>query len=221
MKNIVAPDLPTLVEQVEGALIDAIGMTWHTPFAMALSGGSTPKLLYQSLATTALIEWPKLELFFGDERPVPADHPESNFGMVKGALLDSLAPPKPVVHPMRAEQGEAEAYERLIRERVKEVRNGIPVLDLVLLGVGADGHTASLFPGSPLLEETQRLVAMNDEPRRMTITLPLINAAKRVWIIAAGPEKEAIVEKVQGISGPLPIQRVRPTDGELVWWVSR
>ncbi len=220
MKNIVAPDLAALVEQIEGALIDAVGMTWHTPFALALSGGSTPKKLYESLATTALIEWPKLELFFGDERPVPADHPESNFGMVKKALLDALHPPRPIAHPMAAEAGDAAAYEALIRSRVKELHEGIPVLDLVLLGVGADGHTASLFPGSPLLNETTRLVAMSEAPKRMTITLPLINAAKRVWIIAAGPEKKAIVEKVQGKPGDLPIQRVRPTHGELVWWTA-
>jgi 6-phosphogluconolactonase len=220
MKNIVAPDLATLVEQLEGALIDAVGMTWHTPFAVALSGGSTPKKLYESLATTALIEWPKLELFFGDERPVPAAHPDSNFGMVKRALLDPLNPPKPISHPMPAEAGDAAGYEALIRSRVKELHEGIPVLDLVLLGVGADGHTASLFPGSPLLDETTRLVAISQAPKRMTITLPLINAAKRVWILAAGPEKKAILEQVLGKAGGLPIQRVRPTHGELVWWTS-
>ena len=219
MKKIVTPDLATLVEQLEGALIDAVEMTWHTPFSIALSGGSTPKQLYASLAMTPLIEWPKVELFFGDERPVPPEHPESNFGMVKKVLLDVLAPPRPVAHPMAAEQGDAAAYEQLIRSRVKEVRDGVPVLDLVLLGVGLDGHTASLFPGSPLLEEKTRLVAMNENPKRMSITLPLINAAKRVWIIAAGPEKKAILEKVMGKSGDLPIQKVRP-EGELVWWVS-
>lgn len=103
---------------------------------------------------------------------------------------------------------------------MKEQRDGIPVFDLILLGVGSDGHTASLFPGSPVLEEKSRLVAMNEDPRRMTHTLPLINAAKRVWIIAAGPEKKAIIERVQGKTGELPIQRVRPTAGELVWWVA-
>jgi 6-phosphogluconolactonase len=220
MKNIVCPDLPTLVEELEGALIDAIEMTGHKPFSIALSGGTTPKVLYQSLAMTPLIEWPKVELFFGDERPVPYDHPESNFGMVKKALLDELGPAKVIAHPMPAEAGDTAAYEQLIRSRVKQERDGVPVLDLVLLGVGADGHTASLFPGSANLAETKKLVAMNESPRRMTITLPLINAAKRVWIIAAGPEKKAILERVQGKSGDLPIQKVRPDEGELVWWVS-
>lgn len=219
MKNIVCPDLPTLVETVEGALIDAIDMTWHTPFSLALSGGSTPKWLYQSLAMTPLIDWKKVELFFGDERPVPPEHADSNYGMVKKALLDELGQVKVITHPMPAAQGDTEAYEQLLRSRVKEARNGIPVLDLVLLGVGADGHTASLFPGSPVLDEKSRLVAMNENPKRMTLTLPLINAAKRVWVIAAGPEKKAIVERAQ-LPGDLPIQRVRPTDGELVWWVA-
>ena len=220
MKNIAAPDLPTLVEQLEGALIDAVEMTWHKPFTIALSGGSTPKILYQSLAQTPLSDWAKVELFFGDERPVPKEHPESNYGMVKKALLDQLGDVKVIAHPMPAEQGDAASYEQVIRSRVKEVRDGMPVLDLVLLGVGPDGHTASIFPGSPLLEEKTKLVAMNENPKRMSITLPLINAAKRVWIIAAGPEKKGIVERVQGKSGDLPIQKVRPTDGELVWWVA-
>ncbi len=220
MKNILCPDLPTLVEQLEGALIDAVEMTWHTPFSIALSGGKTPRLLYQSLAMTPLIEWPKVELFFGDERPVPLDHPESNYGMVKKALLDELGEVKVVAHPMPAEQGDAAGYEQLLRSRIKELHEGVPVLDLVLLGLGADGHTASLFPGSPQLAEKSRLVVMNETPKRMTMTLPLINAAKRVWIIAAGPEKKEILQRVQGKSGELPIQKVQPTHGELVWWVS-
>lgn len=215
MKIITAADLKELVELVEGALIDAIEMTWHKPFTLALSGGNTPKLLYQSLAMTPLIDWPKVELFFGDERAVPADHPDSNFGMVKAALLDHV---RVTAHPMSAEQGEVTSYENLLRARVKEQKDGVPVLDLVLLGIGNDGHTASLFPGSPVLDETSRLVAMNPEPKRMTFTLPLINAAKRVWILA-GPDKKDIVAKTMGKPGDLPIQRLRP-DGELVWWVT-
>ncbi len=217
MKIITAADLKELVELVEGALIDAIEMTWHTPFTLALSGGNTPKLLYQSLAMTPLIEWPKVELFFGDERAVPPEHPDSNFGMVKAALLDHLGKGKVTAHAMPAEQGEVTSYESLIRARVKEQRDGVPVLDLVLLGIGNDGHTASLFPGSPALNETTRLVAMNPEPRRMTFTLPLINKAKRVWVLA-GPDKKDIVAKTMGKPGDLPIQRLRP-EGELVWWV--
>lgn len=215
--NISCPNLPALVEQLEGAIIDAIEMTWHTPFTMALSGGSTPKALYQSMAMSPLIEWPKVELFFGDERAVPPEHADSNFRMVKKALLDEV---KVLAHPMKAEQGEADAYEALIRSRVKEVKNGIPVLDLVLLGLGTDGHTASLFPGTSGLTEKQKLVVMNEPPRRMTITFPLINNAKRVWIVAAGPEKKAIVERARAGGSDLPIHQVRPTHGELVWWVS-
>ncbi len=217
MKHITCADLTTLVEEVEGALIDAIGMTGHTPFSIALSGGATPRLLYQSLAMTPLIEWAKVELFFGDERPVPPEDPESNFGMVKAALLDHV---KVLAHPMRAAQGEAEAYEALIRARVPQVRDGVPVLDLVLLGLGADGHTASLFPNTPALGETAKLVVMNAPPQRMTITLPLINAAKRVWILAAGAGKKEIVERAKGAASGLPVQQVRPTHGELVWWVA-
>ena len=220
MKTIVCATPAELVEEVTGALIDAIGLTSHLPFALALSGGSTPKQLYQSLATTPLVDWSRVELFFGDERAVPPTHADSNFRMVKQALLEHV----PVVtHPMKAEEGAAADYEQLLRSRIKQTRDGVPVLDLVLLGVGPDGHTASLFPGSPELHETKALVVMDAEPhlgtRRMTITLPLINAARRVWILAAGAEKAAILGKVKGVAGELPIQKVNPSDGELVWWL--
>ena len=136
---------------------------------------------------------------------MPPDHADSNYRMVKEALLDHV---KVTAHRMRAEEGDAAAYEQLVRARMP--------LDLVLLGLGNDGHTASLFPGGSAVEETSRLVVMNDTPRRMSLTLPLINAAKRVWILA-GADKADIVARTKGVPGPLPIQRVQPT-GELVWW---
>ena len=220
MKTIVCPTAAALVEEVSGALIDAVQLTSHAPFAVALSGGSTPKQLYRALAMSPLIDWSRVELFFGDERAVPPTHPDSNFRMVKEALLDH-APA--IAHRMQAEEGDAEGYERLLRSRIKPQRDGVPVLDLVLLGVGPDGHTASLFPGAPELQEQKALVVIDAEPhlgtRRMSITLPLINAARRVWILAAGADKAAILRQVKGVAGPLPIQQVNPTGGELVWWL--
>lgn len=192
------------LEDVETALVDAIEMTDHAPFRIALSGGSTPKALYRSLALSPLIDWKKVELFFGDERPVPPDHADSNYRMVKEALLDHV---KVVAHRMPADVGDAEAYARVL---------GDAPLDLVLLGLGADGHTASLFPGGSAVEETTKRVVMNDAPPRMSITLPVINAAKRVWVLV-GPGKEDIVARTMGVPGPLPIQRVAPA-GEYVWW---
>lgn len=208
MKSIVCRSAAELVDQVESAFIDVVEMTGHTPVSIALSGGSTPKALYESLALSPLIDWKKVELFFGDERPVPPDHADSNYRMVKQALLDHV---KVVAHRMPADTGDAAAYEQLLRTRLK----GQP-LDLVLLGIGNDGHTASLFPGGSAVGETQRWVVMNDTPQRMSMTLPLINAAKRVWILA-GADKAGIVARTRGLAGPLPIQQVRPA-GELVWW---
>ncbi len=208
MKRIACASAQALVEEVEGALIDAIDMTGHAPFTIALSGGSTPKALYRALALSPLIDWKKVELFFGDERPVPPDHADANFKMVKDALLDHV---KVQAHRMPADTGDAAAYEQLLRARLKD-----GIFDLVLLGLGNDGHTASLFPGGSAVDETQRWVVMNDAPARMSITLPVINAAKRVWVLV-GADKADIVARTAGVPGPLPIQRVAPA-GELVWW---
>ena len=121
-------------------------------FSLALAGGSTPKRLYELLAEPPFrdgIPWDAVEIFFGDERSVPPEHPDSNYGMAHRALLSKV----PVAaHRMVAESGEADAYERLVRERVAEKRDGIPAFDLILLGMGKDGHTASLFPGTAALQ---------------------------------------------------------------------
>ena len=212
-------NLDALVEEVCGALADAVELSAHRPFTLALSGGSTPKRLYQAMAKSPLFDWSQLELFFGDERAVPPDHADSNYRMAKEALLGVPAR----LHRMEAERGDAEGYEQLLRSRLAAGSGGVPAFDLVLLGVGPDGHTASLFPGAPELDETARLVTMTQQPhlgvRRMSITLPVINAARRVWVLAAGAEKADVVARVKGIDGPLPIQRVRPQGGELRWWL--
>ncbi len=197
--------------------------------SIALSGGSTPKLLYETLAAPPFhdrVRWDRLELFFGDERAVPPHDPESNYGMVRRALLDHVPA---TAHRMAAETGDAAGYERLMGERIKARRDGFAVLDLVLLGIGKDGHTASLFPGTAALLEAQRWVVMNDVPqlqtRRMTMTYPLINRARRVWVLATGADKREIVAQclavlASGESAPQwPITGVRPLGGQLVWWL--
>src|SRR5205085_3455500 len=120
----------------------------------------------------------------------PPEHPDSNYGMAKRALLDHV----PVTaHRMVAEHGDAEGYARLLGERIARRRDGAPVLDVVLLGMGDDGHTASLFPGTAALTERTRWVVMNDVPqlktRRMTLTYPVLNAAEHVWMLIAGAGK--------------------------------
>jgi 6-phosphogluconolactonase len=191
-------------------------------FALALAGGSTPRLLYRTLAAPPFrdtIPWHRIQFFFGDERAVPLDHPESNYRMAREALLDTLGLR---AHPMPAAEGDAEGYELLLRRRVPAGNDGLPSFDLVLLGVGTDGHTASLFPGTAALAERKRLVVMNDVPalrtKRMTFTFPLLEAARRVWILATGAEKREVVARALGGDPDLPVSRVNPR-GELVWWL--
>jgi len=204
------------------------GLT-HAPFTVALSGGSTPKKLYELLVNEPYrdrVRWKDVEFFFGDERSVPPDHPDSNYGMAKRALLDHV-PSK--AHRMAAEQDDVKTYARLLSERITERRDGIPVFDLVLLGMGDDGHTASLFPGTAALAEGRRWVVMNDVPqlhtRRMTLTYPVLNAADRVWALIAGAGKRAVVAEClakaadPGDPPARPILGVRPTAGELVWFL--
>lgn len=201
------------------------------PFTVALAGGSTPKRLYELLASepyVGRVPWHQVEFFFGDERPVPPEHPDSNYGMAKRALLDQV-PAR--AHRMEAEKDDADGYARLLGERIAKRRDGAPVLDLILLGMGDDGHTASLFPGTAALHERTRWVVMNDVPqlltRRMTLTYPVLNAADRVWMLIAGAGKRPMVtECLAAAAHPedppaRPILGVRPTEGELIWFLDK
>jgi len=229
LQTIVSKDAADLARRVAERIQRLSEENGNGPRTIALSGGSTPKLLYETLADPPFrdsVRWNRLELFFGDERSVPPDHKDSNYRMANQALL-SHVPVK--AHRMHAETGEAAAYERLVRERIRANRDGIPVFDLILLGMGGDGHTASLFPGTKALEERQRLVVMNEVPqmqtRRMTFTYPLINAAQRVWVLVPGADKrQRVRECLDALAKPdgekpHPIVGVQPTHGELVWWL--
>lgn len=227
-RTIVEPDAAALARAV-GERVAELSRSAPAPVAIALSGGSTPARLYEVLAAPPLRErvaWGRLELFFGDERSVPADHPDSNYGLAERILLSKVPA---TVHRMEAERGAAEAYERRVRERVRAGPSGLPSFDLILLGLGEDGHTASLFPGTAALEERERLVVMNEVPQkgapRMTFTLPLLNAARRVWLLVAGEGKREIVERCRAARArgqrPVPVLAVEPSAGELVWWLDR
>ncbi|HEV2093196.1 MAG TPA: 6-phosphogluconolactonase [Rubrobacter sp.] len=196
-------------------------------FAVALAGGSTPKATYEVLARdhTGDVDWPNVHAFFGDERTVPPDHEDSNFRMALEALLDRV--PVGSVHRMRGElppDEAAAAYEEELKEFFGEVP---PVLDLVMLGIGADGHTASLFPETPALEATDRLVVANPVPKldttRLTLTVPVLNAARSVNFLVAGEGKaEALQEILEGGADPrrYPAKLVRPPGGP-TWMVDR
>lgn len=194
------------------------------PTTVALSGGSTPKVLYELLADPresfrARIPWSNTHFFWSDERHVPPDHPESNYRMAHEALLSRVPVPQGNVHRIHSEnpsaQQAADEYENTI----------VPRLDLILLGLGADGHTASIFPGSEVLHETKRLVAAPWVEKlntyRITMTLPLLNNGASIVFLVSGGEKAQIVKEV--LEGPkkYPAQFVQPTNGELIWMLDR
>jgi 6-phosphogluconolactonase len=177
---------------------------------VCLAGGRTPEPVYGELASASTIDWSRVEVFFGDERAVPPDHPDSNYLMVRRVLLSRVPIPAGQVHRMEAERSDREAAAR------EYERSLPPQLDILVLGMGPDGHTASLFPGSAALDERQRLVVpvigAKPPPQRLTITPPVIEAARRVAVIATGGDKAAMVARA--IEGPLspkevPVQLAR------------
>lgn len=200
-------------------------------FRVALSGGSTPQAMYGHLANETYrkqVDWAKVHLFWGDERCVPPDDPENNFGMARKGLLIRVPVPGVNVHRMEAERDDlgraAQDYEELLRRELDRDEHGFPRFDLVFLGMGADGHTASLFPGARGIRTTSRWVSTplvsKLGKRRMTLTLPVLNAARRVLFLVVGSEKAAMLRTVleEKLDPPLPSQLVQPTDGQR-WFV--
>ena len=201
-------------------------------FTLALSGGTTPRRVYELLASEefrGLVEWPNVHVFFGDERMVPPDHAESNFRMASEALLSRVPVPERNVHRIEGvgdAAANASAYESEMRGLFGEAE--WPRLDLVLLGMGDDGHTASLFPGTAVLEERRAWVAANWVEKlgawRVTLTAPAINAARHVLFLVNGAGKAARLREVlTGEHDPsrLPSQLIRPHDGTLEWLLDR
>lgn len=204
-------------------------------FSVALAGGSTPRRLYELLASEpyrSRVPWECVSVFWGDERCVPPDHPDSNFRMAAEALLSRVPIPPVNIYRMPAEQGDATeaaaSYEQTLRAFFKLEPISWPEFDLVLLGLGADGHVASLFPRSAALRETHRLVAASrggapDLPR-VTLTIPVLNHAARILWLVAGAEKSSVVREV--LTGPehpdeLPAEMIHPVRGSSVWLLDR
>lgn len=215
------PDSAALMEAaaLRIVLIGQQAIAERGQFVWALSGGATPRPLYELLASKRFahaLDWSRVQFFWSDERCVAPDHPDSNYRLARVALLDALALREDQVQRIRGEDDPtqaAEAYEQQVR-----AAGG---LDLVLLGMGGDGHVASLFPGSRALQETQRWVVTNVSPagaQRVTFTLPAINAAKLVLLLVAGADKAARVkEALRDPGAQLPVQRIHPTQGRLEW----
>jgi 6-phosphogluconolactonase len=204
----------------------------HGRFALALSGGSTPKILYASLAGADL-DWSRVHLFFGDERCVPPDDEQSNYRMAREALISKIEIPAANVHRIQAELASVDEavlhYQADLRAffGLKEPSE-LPRFDLVLLGMGPDGHTASLFPGTSALDEDERLVAApwvaKFGTHRITLTARVINHSACVMFLVAGKDKTETLKAV--LEGPplpreLPSQMIQPTEGELLWFVDR
>jgi 6-phosphogluconolactonase len=192
---------------------------------IALSGGSTPQPLYAKLAEQNL-PWDKIHVFWGDERYVPADHPESNEGMARKAWLDQVAIPPANIHPMPTTAGDpsldADRHEAELQEFFQVPAGQFPALDLILLGMGDDGHTASLFPHTQALQVRDRLITVGnkDGQPRITFTAPLINHAHTVMFIVAGASKRPALAQVFATTADdsqYPSRLIQP-HGEL-WWL--
>lgn len=196
-------------------------------FVVALSGGSTPNAIYSSLEKLgSKTDWSRVHLFWGDERPVPPDHPDSNYRAAMNSGLENLPIPDQQIHRMIAEKNiekEAENYEALIRQE----STGNASFDLVMLGVGEDGHIASLFPNTAGLYESNRWVIANEVPQkntlRMTITYPCIRAAKAVVIYALGKSKQSIISEVLRSPSTLkwPASQVGTNSHPVLWIVDK
>ena len=200
--------------------------------AVSLAGGSTPRRLYEVLTVPPVVTrfpWEDVHWFWGDERFVPPDHPDSNFRMVDEALLSVAPVPRENIHPIPTEDlsltDAAAAYQAVLKNFYGDDRldPGRPLFDVTLLGLGEDGHTASLFPGNPALEENERWVLgvepPNSEPR-ITLTYPALDSSRTVAFLVAGARKREILARALASDPELPAVRVRPV-GEVVWFADR
>ncbi len=203
-------------------------------FTIALSGGSTPKSLYTLLATNArnALPWDHTFFFWSDERHVPPTDPESNYRMAEESMLSKVPVPAGNVFRVASENPEAaaaaDAYEQTLQKFFALEAGQVPRFDLILLGMGPDGHCASLFPGSTGLQEKSRLVIANwvekFKTSRITFTLPVLNAARCVAFLVSGTDKASALHAVLETDAPgeqYPSKLVRPTDGKLIWLVDR
>ncbi|HZQ70441.1 MAG TPA: 6-phosphogluconolactonase [Terriglobales bacterium] len=202
------------------------------PRTVALSGGSTPKALYSLLAAryAEKIPWSQLYFFFGDERHVPPNDQDSNYRMASEALLSKAPIPPQNIFRVPAENPDAEAaalaYEKSIRDFFGVKLEEFPRFDLILLGMGPDGHTASLFPGSKAIEEHHRIFVANwvekFKTHRLTFTFPVLNHAANVVFMATGENKAPVMKDIlENLKSTLPAAQVQPSNGRLLWLLDR
>jgi 6-phosphogluconolactonase len=226
----VLADPPSLARHV-AEWMTALALAAPGPFRVSLSGGSTPKALYELLASVAFLgrfPWRRVHWYWGDERFVPYDDPESNYRMTREAMLAKAPIPSGNIHPVPTDgdpDAAAARYERTLQTAygATALDAARPLFDLTLLGLGSDGHTASLLPGEPVLEERRRWVAAVAHGRpevRITMTYPVIESSRQVAFLVAGKEKAPIMAAIRGGDSQVPAARVRPV-GELVWFLDQ
>ncbi len=222
----VLPD-PTALSDAAAVLIESIALraSLKDPLTLALAGGSTPKSMYQHLAARS-VPWGKVRVFFGDERCVPPDDAGSNYRMAREAMLDRVPLNPAHLHRILGELPPDEAAQKAEDDlRANVTGDPIPRLDLIVLGIGPDGHTASLFPGGPETEVSDRLMVPVHrpdlpQPWRVSMTLTVLNAARRVIVLVADGAKAPMVARALAGDASVPAGRVQPTDGELIWMVT-
>jgi 6-phosphogluconolactonase len=226
----ILPDPPTLARRVAEWITDA-ALAARGPFRVSLSGGSTPKTLYGVLASAEFKDrfpWRLVSWYWGDERFVSYDHPESNYRMAREAMLAKAPVPPENIHPIPVDglpEDAAQRYERILQKAygAKMFDPRRPLFDVMLLGLGPDGHTASLLPGEPVLEERARWVAAVSHGRpeiRITMTYPAIESSRRVAFLVAGREKAPVLRAIRSGTSHVPAARVQPV-GELFWFLDR
>ncbi|MEP0912880.1 6-phosphogluconolactonase [Leptolyngbya sp. GB1-A1] len=219
-KALIQRSLELVLEKLQQAIAERNTAT------IALSGGSTPKPLYEALAQQDL-PWEKLQIFWGDERYVPHDHPDSNALMARQAWLDKVPIPAANIHPMPTDESDpndaATRYDRELRQLLKLEQGQFPQIDVMLLGMGDDGHTASLFPRTNALQVCDRLVTVGnkDGQPRITLTIPVINESKAIIFVVAGENKQAALAQIfapDPDTETYPSSLIHPEHGEL-WWL--
>lgn len=201
-------------------------------FAAAISGGSTPRAMHRLLATEpyrSRIPWPRVHLFWVDERLVPLEDPASNFGAAQRDLLDQAPIPPGNIHPMTrcdTPVSATTAYQKVLQDFFRQREDGFPVFDLILLGIGTDGHTASIFPADRSAIDTQAwVVAVKGgipDVDRLTLTAPVLNHARAIVFLVAGSDKAAVVKTaISDAASGLPASRIQPVNGRLCWILDR
>jgi 6-phosphogluconolactonase len=226
----ILPDPAALARRVADWMT-AAARTAKDTFRVSLSGGSTPKTLYELLASDEFrsrFPWQLVSWYWGDERFVPYDDPESNYRMTRAAMLAKAPVPRQNIHPVPTDgtpQEAARRYEQTLQQAygATVLDPARPLFDVTLLGLGPDGHTASLLPEDPVLEERERWVAVVSHGRpeiRITMTYPVIESSRRVAFLVTGREKAAVLKAIRAGGSQLPAARVRPL-GELIWFIDR